>query len=162
MMIRLRLALVAFLALSFPVVAYGQVDRANLNGSVTDSARAVVPDARVEVVSRETGLKRAVQTGPGGVYSIVGLPIGTYDLTVSRSGFRSFELKNIALLVGQTRTVNAELQVGAVSEQVQVEATAAPLETTNARVGAVIEHQQLSDMPINGRNWATLETLAPG
>ena len=162
MMIRLRLALVASLALSIPVVAYGQVDRANLNGTVTDSARAVVPDARVEVVSRDTGLKRIVQTGPGGVYSIVGLPIGTYDLTVSRAGFRSFELKGIDLLVGQTRTVDAELQVGAVSEQVQVDATAAPLETTNARVGSVIEHQQLGDIPINGRNWATLETLAPG
>src|SRR5205809_2295857 len=124
MMIPSRLALAACLVLSIPVVAYGQVDRANLNGTVTDSARAVVPDARVEVVSRDTGFKRVVQTGPGGVYSIVGLPIGTYDLTVSRSGFRSFELKNIGLLVGQTRTVDAELQVGAVSEQVQVEATA--------------------------------------
>ena len=58
--------------------------------------------------------------------------------------------------------MDAELQVGTVSEQVQVEATAAPLETSNARVGSVFEHQQLGDIPINGRNWATLETLAPG
>src|SRR5438105_5134186 len=162
MVIRPRLALAACLVLSIPVAAYGQVDRANLNGTVTDSARAVVPDARVEVVSPDTGFKRSVETGPGGVYSVVGLPIGKYDLNVSRTGFRTFELKNIELLVGQTRTVDAELQLGAVSEQVQVEATAAPLETTNARVGSVLEHQQLDDIPVNGRNWATLETLAPG
>src|SRR5437763_13628174 len=58
--------------------------------------------------------------------------------------------------------MDAELQLGTVSEELQVEATVAPLETTNARVGAVLEPQQLDDIPINGRNWATLETLAPG
>ena len=152
----------AFLVLSIPVVVYGQVDRANINGTVTDSTRAIVPDARVEVVSRDTGLKRVVETGPSGVFSIAGLPIGTYDLTVSRDGFRNFEMKGIQLLVGQTRTVDAELQVGTVSEDVQVQATTAPLETANARIGAVLEQQQLGNIPINGRNWATLEMLAPG
>jgi hypothetical protein len=71
-------------------------------------------------------------------------------------------MRGIQLFVGQTRTVDAELQVGAVSEELQVQATVAPLETSNARVGTVLEHQQLEDIPINGRNWATLETLAPG
>jgi hypothetical protein len=162
MVTRSALALTTVVALSFGVVVHGQVDRANLNGTVTDSSRAVVPDARVELVSRETGLKRAVQTGPAGVYSMTGLPIGTYDLTISRAGFRTFDVKGIQLFVGQTRTVDVELQVGTVSEELQVQATAAPLETSNARVGAVLEHQQLGDIPINGRNWATLEMLAPG
>src|SRR5437660_181486 len=84
MFTRRRVALAAVLVLSISAVVYGQIDRANLNGTVTDSTRAVVPDARVEVVSRETGLKRIVGTGPGGIYSIAGLPIGTYDLTISR------------------------------------------------------------------------------
>src|SRR5204863_1979422 len=130
------------------VVVYGQVDRANLSGTVADSTRAVVPDAHVEVVSRETGLKRAVETGPGGVYSITGLPIGTYDLTISRDGFRNLEMKGIQLLVGESRTVDVELQLGAVSEELQVLATTVPLETTNSRVGAVLEHEQLDNMPI--------------
>src|SRR2546425_10203056 len=162
MVTRTHFGLAAVLALCSGVVVYGQIDRANLNGTVTDSTRAVVPDARVEVVSRETGLKRVVGTGPGGVYSIAGLPIGTYDLTISRDGFRNFDVKGIQLLVGQTRTVDAELQLGNISEELQVQATIAPLETTNARVGAVLENQQLGDIPINGRNWATLETLPPG
>jgi hypothetical protein len=71
-------------------------------------------------------------------------------------------VKGVQLRVGETRTVDAELQVGALSEQLQVEATALPLETSNARVGTVLEHQQLNEIPINGRNWATLEILAPG
>src|SRR5205809_6813781 len=147
MITRIHSALATALVLFGGVVVYGQVDRANLNGTVADSTRAVVPGARVEVVSRETGLKRAVDTGPGGVYSIAGLPIGTYDLTVSRDGFRNFEMKGIQLLVGQTRTVNAELQLGTVSEELQVQATTAPLETTNSRIGAVLEHEQLENIP---------------
>jgi len=162
MVTRTHFALATVLALFSGVVVYGQVDRANLNGTVTDSSRAVVAAARVELVSRETGLKRAVETGPTGIYDIAGLPIGTYHLTISRAGFRTFEVNGIQLFVGQTRTVDAELQVGTVSEDVQVQATVAPLETNNARVGAVLEHQQLENIPINGRNWATLEALAPG
>ncbi|PYQ21228.1 MAG: hypothetical protein DMF81_16045 [Acidobacteria bacterium] len=161
MMTRTAFALATILVLSSSV-GYGQVDRANLNGTVTDSSGAVAAGARVELVSRETGLKRVVETGRTGVYSITGLPIGTYDLRISRAGFRTFEVNGIQLFVGQTRTVNAELQVGSVSEELQVLDTAAPLETSNARVGAVLEHRQLSDIPVNGRNWATLEILAPG
>src|SRR5437016_9568346 len=162
MMTRIHSAVATVLIVFGGVVVYGQVDRANLNGTVADSTRAVVPGARVEVVSRETGLKRAVETGAGGVYSITGLPIGTYDLTISRDGFRDLEMKGIQLLVGETRTVDVELQLRTVSEEVQVLGTTAPLETTNSRVGAVLEHEQLENIPLNGRNWATLEALAPG
>src|SRR5213594_3647065 len=97
MVTRSALALTTVVALSCGVVVHGQVDRANLNGTVTDSSRAVVPDARVELVSRETGLRRVVQTGPAGVYSIAGLPLGTYDLTVSRAGFRTFDVNGVQL-----------------------------------------------------------------
>src|SRR5436190_11932801 len=103
--------------------AYAQIDRADLNGTVMDSSRAVVADARVELVSRETGLKRVATTGQTGIYSITGIPIGTYDVTFSRTGFRTFEVKSVALLVGETRTIDAQLEVGALSEQLQVEAT---------------------------------------
>ncbi len=91
---RPHIALAIVLALCRSAAVYGQVDRANLNGTVTDSSRAVVVDARVELVSRETGLKRVAQTGPTGVYSIAGGPVGTYDLTISRAGFRAFDMKS--------------------------------------------------------------------
>ena len=89
--------LATLLALSTCGVVYGQVDRANVDGTVTDSSRAVVADAHVEVVSRETGLRRAVVTGPTGTDSITGLPIGSYDLTISRSGFRNVDVTGIQL-----------------------------------------------------------------
>ena len=150
-----------FLALS-TCLLYGQVDRANLNGTITDSTGAVVPNARVKLVSQETGLSRLADTGSAGVYNITSLPIGTYDLTFFHEGFRVVEVKGVQLSVGQTRTVDAQLEVGGIASQVEVRAAAEALEKSSAEVGSVIEGRQLSDIPINGRNWATLMTLAPG
>ena len=162
---RYRISPFSRLAISvsvFTCIVYGQIDRANLNGTVTDASGAVIPNARVELVSPSTGLKRQVETGLAGVYSMIGLPIGTYNLTISHDGFRALAMKGVQLFVGQTRTVDTRLEVGAIATQVLVQAAAAVLETSNAQVGGVVEHQQLSDIPINGRNWATLELLTPG
>src|SRR5712692_2129233 len=139
-----------------------QINRANLNGTVTDASGASVPDARVEVVSPDTGFKRQVETGDAGVYSITGLPIGTYDLTISREGFKTSEVKGIELFVGQTRTVDAQLQVGTLAARVEVQATTQALESNNAEIGTVLQSGQVADIPINGRDWAILMTLAPG
>ena len=155
----LLLAMVVTLSIG---VVYGQVDRAGLNGTVTDATGALVTNAHVEVVSRDTDFTRAAETGPAGVYSITELPIGTYDLRISKAGFRTLDVKGIQLFVGQIRTLDAQLQVGGVSQEVVVQSSAAALETNNANVAGVLEHQQLSDIPVNGRNWATLEMLAPG
>jgi len=139
-----------------------QVNRANLNGTVTDPSGASVPNARVEVVSPDTGFKRQGETGDAGVYSINDLPIGTYDLTISHEGFKTFEVKGIQLFVGQTRTLNAQLQVGAATARVEVQGTAQALESSNAEIAGVVESKQLEDIPVNGRNWSTLAMLAPG
>src|SRR5712692_7151233 len=128
-----------------------QFDRANLNGTVTDASGASVPDARVEVVSPDTGFKRQVETGDGGVYSITGLPVGTYDLTISNEGFKTFEEKGIALLVGQTRTVNAQLEVGTAIQRVEVQSPAQALESANAELGGVVQSQQVQNIPLTGR-----------
>ncbi len=139
-----------------------QINRANLNGTVTDSSGAVVPNAKVELVSPDTGFKRQVETGDAGVYSITGLPIGTYDLTISHEGFKTFEVKGIELFVGQTRTVDAQLQVGTLAARVEVTGTAQALESSNAEIATVLQSRQVNDIPINGRDWAILMTLAPG
>src|SRR5450755_3903685 len=115
-----------------------QIDRANLSGTVSDPSGASVPKAKVEVVSPNTGFKRQVETGDAGVYSITGLPIGMYDLTISHEGFKTFDEKGIALLVGQTRTINAPLVVGAAIQKVDVQATVQALESANAELGGVV------------------------
>ena len=155
----IRFWLLLVLAVS---LVYGQVDRSNLNGTVTDPSGALIAHAKVQVISRETGLTREVETGPTGVYNITGLPIGTYDLTISRDGFNTSTVKEIQLFVGQTRTVDAKLEIGATATHIDVQAQTEALEQSNAQIGAVIESSQLSNIPVNGRNWATLMTLAPG
>ncbi|HZT38136.1 MAG TPA: TonB-dependent receptor [Bryobacteraceae bacterium] len=153
-----RSALLLFVAV--PLLA--QVDRANLNGTVTDSSGALVPGAKVLAVSRETGLKRETVTGSSGAYSLPALPAGVYDLTISHAGFRAFSVQGIELFVGQTRTIDARLDIGPVNAEVNVQAGVETLERDDAQIGAVIETQQLRDIPVNGRNWATLMMLAPG
>ncbi len=143
-------------------LTYAQIDRANLNGTVSDSSGALIPGARIEIVSRETGIRRETATGPAGTYNLTGLPIGTYDLSISHQGFETSNVQAIELFVGQTRTVDAKLGVGAIATQVDVQATAEALEKSDAQIGTVIETQQLRDIPVNGRNWATLMMLAPG
>jgi carboxypeptidase family protein len=142
--------------------AMAQVNRANLNGTVTDPSGATVPNAKVELVSPDTGFKRQVETGDAGVYSVTGLPVGTYDLTISHEGFETFEVKGIELFVGQTRTLNAQLQVGAATATVEVQGTAQALENNNAEIAGVVQSKQVEDIPLNGRNWSTLAMLAPG
>ncbi len=146
----------------FSGLLLAQIDRANLNGTVSDPSGASVPNAKVEVVSPSTGFSRQVETGDAGVYSITGLPVGRYDLTISHEGFKTFEQKGIDLLVGQTRTINAQLQVGAALQRVEVESTVQALESANAELGGVVQSGQVEGIPLNGRDWAVLMALAPG
>jgi hypothetical protein len=142
--------------------AQAQIARATLTGTVTDPSGATIPKARVVIVSASTGFQRQVETGDSGVYSITNLPIGTYDLTISHEGFRTFEAKGVQLSVRQTRTVDAQLEVGTATARVEVQSAVQALENNNAEIGSVLHGTQVNDIPINGRDWATLMTLAPG
>jgi outer membrane receptor protein involved in Fe transport len=146
----------------FVGVAFGQIDRANLNGTVTDPSGASIPNAKVEVVAPDTGFKRETTTGSSGVYSIGSLPNGTYDLTVSARDFRTSATTGIQLSVGQTRTVNVQLVVGAPTTKVEVRASAQAFDSNNAEISTVIRTGQVEDIPLNGRDWSILMTLSPG
>jgi hypothetical protein len=142
--------------------ALAQINRANLNGTVTDPSGASIPNAQVEVVAPDTGFKRQASTGMSGVYSISSLPTGKYNLTISGNGFKTFEEQGIELSVGQTRTVNVQLVVGAPATRVEVEASAQALDSNNAEISTVIRTGQVENIPLNGRDWSLLMTLAPG
>jgi hypothetical protein len=139
-----------------------QIDRATLAGTVQDSTGAVVPGARVEVHSTETGLKREAQTGASGAYTVSLLPIGVYTVTVTREGFRAVTVKDVRLGVGDTRALDVKLEVSALRTQVTVESVIAPMESTSAVVGTVIGSDHMREIPLNGRHWASLMALAPG
>jgi hypothetical protein len=153
--------LVLLCLVAFAATVAAQVDRATLNGTVTDASGAVIQNVKVELVSPSTGLHRETVTGSRGTYHIPGIPIGTYRITLLKDGFRLLALEDVSLEVGQARTIDARLEVGARTETVEVY-TSEALNRSSAEVGGVIEPQQIRDMPLDGRNWATLMTLAPG
>ena len=155
-----QMHLVSFLLLF--VLPLGAQDRASLNGTVIDATGALVTAAAVSLQSPDTGLRRATLTNDAGIYEIPSLPVGSYTLTITKPGFAPFRTEGIDLLFGQTRTIDARLQVGDVSSRVEVTATAEALNRTNAELGGVVEAPQIREIPIDGRNWATLMTLAPG
>jgi hypothetical protein len=144
------------------VAAMAQVDRASLNGTVTDSSGALVPRALVALTGTATGFHREVATGSAGTYSFTALPVGNYTVRVTAPGMKTVEFQNVKLEVGENRTLDAQLQVGELTNVVHVEATAAPIDRSSAEFGGVIELHQVSEIPLDGREWAGLMSLVPG
>jgi hypothetical protein len=141
--------------------ALAQVDRATLNGTVTDASGAVVQNVKIELDSPATGLHRETATNSKGTYQVPALPIGVYRVTMSLDGYKPEVLEDVEFQVGQARTIDARLQVGARTDVVEVHALEA-LNRSSAEVGAVIESEQIQEIPLDGRNWAGLMALAPG
>ena len=139
-----------------------QLDYASLNGTVTDPSTALVQGARIAVISSATGFRREATTSAAGSYQVSGLAVGTYTVTISRDGFKTAEFKSVELAVGQPRTIDAQLQVGSVADSVEVKSSLETLNRTSAEVGGLIEAEQIKEIPVSGRNWASLMLLAPG
>src|ERR1051326_4620184 len=140
----------AFLLVFCTFVVFGQVDRASLNGTITDPSGAVVPGAKIVVFAPVTGLRRETLAGTNGVYNFPGLPIGIYDVTVSSPGLETVEMRGLTLSVGQVATYDARLTPGAVKTQVEVTGQAVEVNRTSAEVGGVVGAQQVRSIPLNG------------
>jgi outer membrane receptor protein involved in Fe transport len=151
--------LLAFV-LSLPLFA--QMDQVSIGGTVIDASRAVVQGAQIEVVNTATGLRRQTVTGAAGTYQVPALPVGVYSVIVTKPGFRPAEFRGVELAVGQPRTIDAQLAVGAVADTVQVAAQLEALNRSSAEVGGLVEAEQIKEIPVSGRNWASLMMLAPG
>jgi hypothetical protein len=145
----------------FALTAYGQaVSTAQISGTVQDQAGAVIPGAEVKVTQTDTGLSRTTTTGADGVYILPNLPIGPYQLQVSKAGFTTYVQTGIVLQVNTNPVINASLKVGSVSEQVEVSAGAAMVETQTTGIGQVIDQQRVVELPLNGRQATSLIFLA--
>jgi hypothetical protein len=151
--------LVLVLFLGTTVLA--QVDRAELEGTVTDQSGALIADGKVHVVALETGLSYNRAANTNGYYRFPGLAAGRYTVTFSHSGFKTKTVEEVVLQVGQTRTLDVSLEVGQVSEKVEVNAENAPAERTSAEASTVISTDQIANLPNNGRDWASFTLLAP-
>jgi hypothetical protein len=154
-------ALLGLLVLSSAVV-FSQAVTGSILGRITDSTGAVLPGAKVQIQNSETGLSQTVQTDSEGRYLVRNLPPGSYDLTVTQTGFQSQVQRRIVLSVAGEITVNAELAVGSVQERVEVTAAAVAIETTNATISGLVSQDQMRDLPLNGRSLDQLVLLNPG
>src|ERR1019366_2905544 len=155
----MRWRIVSYCLLALPLFAQ---DRAAIDGSVTDPTGALVTGAAVEVKSAGTGLHRTTLTKENGLYEIAALPVGSYQITIAKTGFKPTAITSVDLRYGETRTIDVRLEVGGTAETVEVTAAAEVVNRTNAEVGGVIESAQIKEIPVSGRNWASLMLLAPG
>ena len=146
-----------------PAAAFGQGNYASVTGIVTDSADAVIPGSVVTIRHVETAIARTVMSTESGDFTITNLTPGGYQLTVEKPGFRRYQKDGIVLLVGQTLRSDVRLEVGQVTESVHVTAEVAALNTESGAVkGDVIVHQEIQDLPLEGRDFQDLAFLVPG
>ena len=135
---------------------------ASIRGSVSDPSGAIVQAATVTAKQVETGLTRVVTTDHQGEYVLVELPIGHYQLEVQAKGFQTYVQQGISLDVNQTATVGIRLKLGSESQQVEVSANAALVQSTVTSLGQTVMEHEILDLPLDGRNFSQLGTLQPG
>lgn len=133
-----------------------------ISGMVTDPSGSVVVQAKVELTSPTTAEARSTMSGPDGSYTFPLVSPGIYRIRVNQTGFRTSVTQDVEVLVNGTTRADVRLVVGSASEQVTVTDAAPLVETANATMGSVVEHQSIIDLPLNGRNFAQLGTLIPG
>jgi len=134
----------------------------HIRGTVTDPTSALVPGAQVVATNTETKVATKLTSSPQGTFEFLSLPIGTYDVTVSKDGFRTTTTRHIVLQLNQVYDLPVSLMLGQSAETVQVDASRVQVETTVTQMGAVIEGQTIVDLPTLNRAWISLEQLLPG
>src|SRR5438309_7069684 len=133
---------------------------AQISGTIKDQTGAVLPGVEVTATRIDTGVQRSAVTNETGSYVLANLPLGPYRLEAALPGFRTYVQTGIVLQVNSNPVINPVLEVGQVSEQIEVQANAALVETRNAGVGQVIEKERILELPLNGRTVTDLITLS--
>jgi hypothetical protein len=143
--------------------ASAQVLYGSIVGTLTDATGAVVPNATVTVTNTSTGLARGATTDQAGYYSIPNLQEGVYELAVAASGFKPYTQKDINVSVNRVTRVDAKIEVGALTEEVSVQASSVALQTTRADVNTTLDTKAMENLPLSGyRNYQSLINLVPG
>ena len=152
-----------FLLLLIATSLIAQTFRGTILGTVTDPQGAVIPGAKVTVHNINTGLERTTQTSADGSYSVPELPIGTYNVTATQSGFQTAVISNVAVDVAAEKRVDFVFRTGQVSEKVEVSGETLPeVETTTDTLGTTFTAEQAKNLPLNGRDFQKMIFLTPG
>ncbi len=158
-----RLFAVHFLVILVALPADAQVSLASVTGVVADSADAVIPGASVTISNVDTGIVTEGETNESGYYTVLSLIPGTYELVIASEGFRRFVRPNVELETGQQLRLDAELEIGALTETVTVTSAAPSINLEQGAVkGDVIVYEEIQDLPLDGRDFMNLAFLVPG
>ncbi|MBI1358226.1 MAG: hypothetical protein GC160_28155 [Acidobacteria bacterium] len=156
---RRRLALVLAATGLLPAALFGQGSTGSITGLVTDSSQARLPGVTIEARNADTGVVLTAETGAAGEYTVPLLQPGHYSLTARLTGFRAFTQSGITIELGRVTRLDISLEVGEVTETVEVTGSAPLLESETSTVGQFIENKTVTDMPLNGRRAGELVAL---
>ena len=162
MPLQLRRSNRCILALLVAPLLFGQGERATITGTVTDTTKAIIPDASITLRNTATNVAAHATTNSAGLYFITSLPPGSYELRVEKTGFRPSRVDNIPLTTGLAATIDVNLEVGSVSEAVEVKAAAVQLEAQSSSMNAVVTTRPIAELPILGRDPLSFAALVPG
>ena len=151
-----------FFLFLFSFSLLSQTPSGEISGVINDQSGSVVAGVRVALINIATNATREVQTNDSGLYGFPALAPGIYTLKVEKQGFRAIERKNIEVLVGSANRIDLSLEVGEITNVVEVSGGAPILQSENASIGTVIENRSIVELPLNGRNYLQLTSLIPG
>ncbi len=145
-----------------PLLSLGQAGRAELFGAIEDPSRARVVRAKIEAQDQATQSRTSAFSDDQGEYHLLGLPAGQYVITVEKDGFQTHRQSGIVLRLGDRVSLDFTLAIGRATESVKVTAAAPLLQTASSEVSLNVEEKKISALPLDGRNFIPLVTLAPG
>ncbi len=149
-------------ALAFASYLPAQTITGTVTGTVTDPSGAIVPRVKVTATNTATNVKNSIESSESGVFSIPFLSVGDYTIAAEATGFKKSVVGPFKLEVNQVVRIDVALQVGTISESVEVSDVAAPLQTETTQTGETLNSKRLADLPLNGRNVVSAMLLIPG
>ena len=158
----LAACLIVLVPLSIARTASAQAVTGTILGTVADTTGAVLPGVTVTVKHTETGLTRTLVTDSNGEYTAASIPTGTYTVTGEISGFKSVSLSNVQVGVDQRVRADIKLEVGAMTESVEIVAQTPLVQTSSSDLSTTVTEEQMKRLPLNGRNFVSLTRLIPG
>lgn len=159
-MSRIGFCMVALIA--SVVLAAAQTTQGGIVGTVRDEKGAEIAGAKIVVTNEATGIQREIATAGNGLFRVLAIPSGNYEVKVEAPGFATSAVKGVEVGVDQVRTLDLVLRIGARAETIEVQADAALTQTESSRVGQIIDNRKVEDLPLNGRDFAQLARLSPG
>jgi len=147
-----------------PTALYSQSASATgrLEGTVTDSTGAAVSGANITVRNQNTGISASLQSGGEGDFTFLYLDPGTYEVSIQKTGFNKFLLKDVIITVGTRANIHPQLAVGGFETTISVSGTAPLVDSAESSLGTVVDQQSIDSLPLNGRNFTDFALLTPG